>query len=186
MAERLKREQPTSSIANALNLGAVRAATEPQPKAPDLVAPLAANGAISTAFAVSPVMPTVASSAPNARIALVPPAVESHAALSRDRTGEPADIMRQFQLTRSTDRVLKRLMSAYSEATGIAISGSELLRAILHGLERTIELHEREARAAGPFRRSKNDPWLLHKRDELERSLARAFVAAMRAAPAFE
>jgi hypothetical protein len=47
-------------------------------------------------------------------------------------------------------------------------------------------VHAREARSIGRLKRPKNDAWLFHKRDELERTIARAFVAAMRAAPAME
>jgi len=75
--------------------------------------------------------------------------------------------------------------AAYSRATGLELTRSEFLRAVLSALEPTIALHEREATGIGPLRRAKNEAWLLHKRDELERAIARAFTAAMRAAPNF-
>ena len=67
-----------------------------------------------------------------------------------------------------------------------SLTRSEFLRAVLHALAPTIRLHEREGRGIGPLKRTKNEAWLFHKRDELERMIARAFTAAMRGAPSME
>jgi hypothetical protein len=91
--------------------------------------------------------------------------------------------MRQFQLTPTADAALKQLIEAYSRATGLQLTRSEFLRAMLCALSEALPFHEREAATIGPLRRAKNEPWLFHKRDELERAIARAFTAAMRAAP---
>src|SRR5262249_33871733 len=105
---------------------------------------------------------------------------------SREPTGEPPTVIRQFQITASTDATLQRIVEAYSKATGLKLTNSEFLRAVLHALEPTVALHAREAGAIGHLRRSKNEPWLFHERDARERAIARAFVAAMRAAPTME
>jgi hypothetical protein len=94
--------------------------------------------------------------------------------------------MRQFQLTPTADATLRAVIDAYSQGTGIELTRSEFLRAVLQALAPALEFHQREGRGLGPLKRSKNEPWLLHKRDELERMIARAFTAAMRASPAMK
>lgn len=186
MPKDLNRPQPSSSIANALD------------NALDMEASRAAMGhstvrqvvSTNTTPAATPVAAPalrLASAAGSAVLASpAPAATPAPPALSTAPTGELPTVKRQFQLTASADQILKRLIDAYSDATGLDITGSELFRAMLYGMEHTPELHEREARTLGTLRRAKNDPWLLHKRDELEKKLARAFVAAMRAAPTLE
>jgi hypothetical protein len=101
-------------------------------------------------------------------------------------TGEPAEVARQFQLTASADAALKRVMRAYGESSGLDLNRSEFLRALIRVLEHSIPQHEFAARTIGPLRRPKNDPWLLHERDDLERRLARALHEALRSAPPLE
>jgi len=88
--------------------------------------------------------------------------------------------MRQFQLTPTTDAILKQVMAAYSAAVGFELHASEFIRAVLYALAPTIKLHEREARRLGHLRRPKNEAWLFHRRDEIERAIAGAFTDAMR------
>jgi hypothetical protein len=95
-------------------------------------------------------------------------------------------VLRQFQLTPSADATLPRVKRAYSEGSGRDLSRSEFMRALIHVLEHTIPQQERAARSVEPLRRRKNDPWNLHKRAELERTLARAIQEAFRAAPPME
>jgi len=101
-------------------------------------------------------------------------------------TGESPSVFRQFRLTPSADETLQSLVDAYSLATGMQLTRSEFLRAILYALRPTIALHAREARGIGPLRRPKNEARLFHKRDELEHAIGRAFNAASRAAPMLE
>lgn len=187
MAEKLKRVQPTSSIANALNLDAVKAATEPAPSSP----PARASAAPVTDLFAAPATQQRASVVPMPQPAITAPVSRSHppeppAYAPREATGEPANIIRQFQLTASTDATLQKVIAAYSRAVGFELSKTEFLRAVLHALEPTVELHAREASRIGRLKRHKNEAWLFHKRDELERTIARAFTAAMRAAPSLE
>ena len=186
MAEKLKRTQPTSSIANALNLDAVRAATDPAPAPvratpPPVEAPPRESPVFPQRTSVVAFPPQAASSLPQR-----PTASEPRAFPTREPTGEPPSAIRQIQLTPSTDATLERMLSAYSRATGLQLSRSEFLRAVLYALAPTVELHAREAGAIGPLKRPKNEAWLFHKRDELERAIARAFTAAMRAAPVMD
>jgi len=162
MAEPLKREQPSSSVATIFRKDAARAALAP----PGVHTPVAP---------VTPAPPEPAPARPEPR-----PAAGSAP------TGEPADVLRQFQLTPSADATLRRVMRTYSEGSGLELNRSEFLRALIAVLEHTIPQHERAARSIEPLRRPKNDPWLLHKRDELERTLARAMQEAFRTAPPME
>ena len=162
MAEKLRRTQPTSSIAAALNLDAVRA------------------------FALQPT-PVVALPSPARGPAQYGRSSQASQSLaSGEPTGESASVMRQVQLTPTADATLKALMDAYGRATGLELTRSEFLRAALHALAPTVQIHERAAAGIGRLRRAKNEARLFHKRDELERRIAGAFTAAMRAAPNFE
>ena len=163
MPEPLKKEQPSSSVATIFRKDVARAAV----------------GAIG---AHAPVAPPLEVPEPEPRIARPEP----RPAAPTQPTGEPADVMRQFQLTPAADATLRRVMRAYSESSGVDLNRSEFLRAVLHVLEHSIPQHERAARSVGTLRRPKNDPWQLHKRDELERRLARAIQEAFRSAPPME
>lgn len=163
MPEELKREQPSSSVATLFRKDVARAA----------IAPPGAH---------TPVAPTQQAPQPEA----APARPEPRPMAGTAPTGEPADLLRQFQLTASADAALRRVMRAYSDGCGVELNRSEFIRALFHVLEHTIPQHERAARSVEPLRRPKNDPWLLHKRDELERALARAMQEAFRAAPPME
>ena len=175
MAEKLTRIQPTSSIANALNLDAVRAATGPTPEP-------AAPPVTPTQRATVVAMPT----APRTQMLQHQPTPDPQPYASREPTGERAVVMRQFQLTPSADATLQEVISAYSQATGLDMTRSEFLRAVLHALSHTVRFHEREARTIGRLKRPKNEARLFNIRDDLERAIAKAFTAAMRAAPTME
>ena len=189
MAEKLQRMQPTSSIANALNLDAVRAAIDPTPE-PARATPVAvatgpepaAPAAFAAQRATVVAMPTV----PRTQMLQHQAAPDQQRYPSREPTGERAAVMRQFQLTPSADATLQRVIATYGQATGLELTRSEFLRAVLHALSHTVGLHEREARTIGRLKRPKNEAWLFNRRDELEQAIARAFVAAMRAAPSLE
>jgi hypothetical protein len=159
MPEPLTRKQPTSSIATLFSDEAARAA-------------LAPPGARVTAAPV--IQPYRSESRPE------PP---RHWPVSTAPTGEPSGIVRQFQLTATADAALRRVMRVYCEATGIELNRSEFLRALIRVLEHALTQHEHAAATVGPVRRSKNDPWLLHLRDDLERRLAAALHLALRTAP---
>jgi hypothetical protein len=166
MAEILKRQQPSSSVANVLNLDLARAAVD----RPGTRPPRAT-------------VPTEAAQPPaEERVPVAPEAPRP----SNEPTGEVPSVVRQFQLTPSTDATLRHVIALYSQATGLELNRSEFFRALLRAMEHTIPLHEREAALVGTLKRPKNEPWLFHKRDELETRLARALVAAMRAAGPME
>lgn len=162
MAEPLKREQPSSSVATIFSKGAARAALAP------------------------PGAQAVASPAPPVQQEPAPTRPEPRPTAGTAPTAESADVLRQFQLTPSADATLRRVMRAYSEGSGLDLNRSEFMRALIHVLEHTIPQQERAARSIEPLRRPKNDPWLLHKRDGNERTLARAILEAFRAAPPME
>jgi len=102
------------------------------------------------------------------------------------RSGEVPDIPRQFTLTAKTDRTLKRLIGTYSEATGMDLKHSELLRAILVAVEHAMPELVRDAQGIGFLRRPKNDRGREAEREALEWRVAKAFLSGMRAAGMIE
>lgn len=116
----------------------------------------------------------------------------SHARLEQigDRTGRWG-LVKGFgtpspPVTARTDRVLKRLVSTYSDATRIDLKHSEVLRAILVAVEHAMPELLREANGIGVIRRPKNDRGREAEREQLERRIAKAFVAGMRASGLLE
>src|SRR5262245_58093529 len=174
MAKRLERLQPSSSIANVLDLDAARAAIG-EPSRHQLVVTAIDPGAEHDGQEPSPA--PVPSGAAQAQSSVAPTAAP---------TGEFPRVMRQIKLTPTADATLQAVIDAYSRATGLELTRSEFVRALILALGHTSGLHEREARGIGRLRRPKNEARLFHKRDELERSIARAFIAAMRGAPVME
>lgn len=163
MAEPLKREQPSSSVMTIFRKDAARAAVALPGSHPPVAPPTEL---------ISPERPPVHP--------------EARPAAAMEPTGQPADVLRQFQLTASADAALKRVMRTYGEASGLDLNRSEFVRSLVRVLEHAIPQHELSARTIGALRRPKNDPWLLHKRDELEQRLARAIHSALRSAPLLE
>lgn len=97
---------------------------------------------------------------------------------------EIASIARQFSLTADSDRILKKIISVYSEATSVELKHSEFLRAVLVAVEHALPELTREAQLIGRLKRPKNDRAKLAMRQDMERQIARAFVAGMRAVAA--
>lgn len=150
MPKPLDKPQPTSSVANMLDLGVGAAALAKPPRREN-------------------VPPTsVANEIPPQPVPAEPP-------------GEPANIHRQFILTRSADDTLKKLVRIYSRAGGVDLKSSEVMRAVLVALEHAAPELEREAARIGRLKRPKNDRGNEGLRDRLERRIARAIIAGLRA-----
>jgi hypothetical protein len=150
MPKPLDKPQPTSSVANMLDLG-VGAAALAKPSRRENVPPTPVTNDI-------PPQPTPAEPA-----------------------GEPANIHRQFILTRSADETLKKLVRIYSRAGGVDLKSSEVMRAVLIALEHAAPELEREAARIGRLKRPKNDRGNEGLRDRLERRIARAIIAGTKA-----
>ncbi|HKP13661.1 MAG TPA: hypothetical protein VJZ91_16190 [Blastocatellia bacterium] len=150
MPKPLDKPQPTSSVANMLDLGVGAAALAKPPRRENVPPTPVANDI--------PPQPALAE----------PP-------------GEPANIHRQFILTRSADDTLKKLVRIYSRAGGVDLKSSELMRAVLLALEHASPELEREAARIGRLKRPKNDRGNEGLRDRLERRIARAIIAGLRA-----
>ena len=150
MAKPLSKPQPSSSVANMLDLG-VGAAALAKPSKREHTSPA-----------------PIANEIPPQPVVL-------------EAVGEPANIHRQFILTRSTDETLKRLVNIYSKATGVDLKGSEVMRAVLIALEHAAPELEREAAHIGRLKRPKNERGNEGLRDRLERRIARALIAGTRA-----
>ena len=102
------------------------------------------------------------------------------------KNAEPANVLRQFSLTHNADRMLKKMISVYSEATGIDLKHSEFLRAVLVAVEHAMPELTREASLIGQLKRPKNDRSNEAIREQMERKIAKAFVAGMRAVAALD
>ena len=127
MPKPLDKPQPSSSVANMLDLG-VGAAALAKPSRRENVPPTPVANEL-------PPQPA-------------PPA---------EPPGEPANIHRQFILTRSADETLKKLVRIYSRAGGVDLKSSEVMRAVLGALEHAAPELEREAARIGKLKRPKND-----------------------------
>jgi len=163
MPKELKHKQPTSSLAHLLNDNTLHSATA----VVDEAAPRPPSGKVAGNIV----------SLQSPEPAVVP---------SGEPTGEPANIPRQFQLTRTADATLKEMVTVFGNAVGFEISNAEFLRAVLHAVEHAKTTLKREARHIGKQKRFKNSRGNEALRDDLEKKVARAFVAGMRAASEME
>ena len=152
MPKPLDKPQPSSSVANMLDLGVGAAALAKPPRRENVLPTPVANEL--------PPQPA-------------PPPAEP--------PGEPANIHRQFILTRPADETLKKLVRIYSRAGGVDLKSSEVMRAVLVALEHAAPELEREAARIGKLKRPKNDRGNEGLRDRLERRIARAIIAGLRA-----
>ena len=156
MPKELTRKQPSSSLANLLADSSVGSAT----------------GKLGS-HAPEPSDDTVS-------VATLPP---KHAVPTGEPTGEPANIPRQVMLTETCDKTLKRVVRIYSQAIGFDLSNAEMIRSMLHAVAHAVPMLEREAGNMERMRRPKNARGNEAIRDQIERNIASAFVAGMRAAP---
>lgn len=159
MPKELTRKQPSSSLANILAETSVGSATG----VPGVHAPVAATDKI--AGTIKPVTKPAPADYP---------------------TGEPANIPRQFGLTKAADSVLRELVRVYGNAVGFDLTNAEVLRGVLYAVQHAMPTLSREARHIGKQKRFKNSRGNEALRDELERKIGKAFVAGMRAASEME
>lgn len=155
MAKSLTKEQPTSSVANMLDPSVGAAAIKP-PENIDLQ-----------------VLTPITTKLPDPRPAAVS---------LTERTGEAANVLRQFTLTSSAEETLKNIVDIYSKASGLNLKSSEVLRAILIALEHATPELKRESVHLGRLKRAKHERGNEVLRDALERKIARAIITGMRAA----
>jgi hypothetical protein len=93
--------------------------------------------------------------------------------------GEPANIKREFVLTPSADETLRTLVSVFERATGTTITNSHLLRTLLRAAAEALPEIEKEAARLGRMKRPSNARGNESERDEFERRLAQALLAAL-------
>lgn len=155
MAKPLSSMPPTSSVAKLLEPGVGVAALRPVPPA-------------------SPGEPAAPHAGTQAR-----PHAEAPGAARQ--TGEPADIKREFTLTRAADDALTEFLAVFQRATGCKLHSSHLMRAVLRALRHAAPEIEREAGRLGPLKRPSNAVGREAERDEFEVRIAAAIVAGMRA-----
>jgi hypothetical protein len=153
--------------------------TAPQP---EIVVPAPAPFAAPPVFTESRVLPKaerrlppqerpVAQKVSRPAMTIVPPR-----AAPQERTAEPVDRQREFQLTRSTDETLEDLVLLYKRATGAEVTRSHILRAVLKAIAERMPALKREAEAIGPLRRPSNARGFEEAREEFEEQIKTAFV----------
>jgi hypothetical protein len=162
MAKTLQRTMPTSSVANLLD--------------PSVSAQVVARQDRYTPASLPRVTPEFAASFESTAF----PRLAEPSQSPVQPTGEVPDIARQFTLTRSTDRTLKRIVEVFADATGLELRHSELLRAILYAAALALPALIEEASKIGPLRRPKNERGREAQREAVERRIAFAFAAALR------
>jgi hypothetical protein len=163
MAKALKKEPPTSSVAGLLDVNIGAAAIKP---------PQNTDAQMRTPPERQ--VPEGQVSPPPAPLPEPGPIVES------------TSVMRQFSLSHSTSETLKELVEVYSRASGLDLKLSEVLRAVLVALDHAMPELRREAVHIGRLKRPKHERGNEGLRDELDRKIARAIVAGMRAAKTME
>jgi hypothetical protein len=159
MAKHLNTPPPTSSVAKLLEPGIGAAVTLPTASAPaPTTVPGAGQPAVPRAEHEQDVLPAAGR-----------------------QTGEPADIKREFTLTRGTDDTLSELLALYQRTTGCRLHSSHLMRALLRVVREAMPELEREAKALGRLRRPSNASGREAERDEFEEQLAVSLRAGLRA-----
>jgi hypothetical protein len=95
-------------------------------------------------------------------------------------TGDLANIKREFILTQSADDALHELMRVVSRSTSTNLTNSHLFRVLLKVVEHAMPEIEKEFSQVGKLKRPSNARGRESERDEFERMLASALVAALR------
>jgi hypothetical protein len=95
-------------------------------------------------------------------------------------TGEPADVKREFTLTRTADATLNELLALYQRATGCKLHSSHLMRALLHALGHALPELEQAAATLGALKRPRNAAGQEAERDEFEARIAKSLLAGLR------
>lgn len=154
MPKPLTKPQPSSSIANFLDVEAAKAALAPVHELEETKFKEKSQNAL----------------------------VDRLADAKQDINGFPVEtphIRRQFILTNSADFTLKQLIGIYERATGSGLTNSHMLRAILKALENAMPQIEESAEQLGRLKRPKNDPANEAQREEFERKIATSILMAM-------
>ncbi|MEM7682953.1 MAG: hypothetical protein AAF288_13450 [Planctomycetota bacterium] len=110
--------------------------------------------------------------------AAVPPAPSTPA-----RTGEPADIQKQFRLTPSAYATLREMGDAFSNAIGFEVSNSSLFRVLLTAIKPSLPaLKQCCEDHLTPVSQPSTAIGCEHLRDEIEVALAHTLLRALDAA----
>lgn len=175
-------DQPASSVSRVLELSAAaRSATTPVPR----------TLARTRASSVPPIPPPMRAT-PTPPPHLLPPhraepslptqAPAPSAPMNLQTAAEAAPpIKRELLLTPATDTVFERLLEAYRRGTGTRLTASQMMRAVLRGVEHCFEEVEREALAIGRMPLPSNAKGRELDRERFEARIADAFVAGVRA-----
>jgi hypothetical protein len=95
------------------------------------------------------------------------------------RTGEPVDRQREFQLTRTTDETLEDLVLFYKRSTGAELKRSHVLRAVLKAVAEQMPQLKQSAADIGPLRRPSNAKGFEDAREDFEEQIQEVFLRGM-------
>lgn len=90
------------------------------------------------------------------------------------------DRKREFRLPKSTDETLEELVTPYKHSTGVALTCSHVLRAVMTSISDAMPSLRREAETVGPLKRPSNAKGYEDQCDEFEGEIAEAFRRGMR------
>lgn len=90
-------------------------------------------------------------------------------------------VTRQFRLPLEADNTLQELIRIFSEASEVNMKMTEVLCAVMQGIQSALPEIEREAKNLGTLKRPKNDLLNSYKKEEFLKEMAKRFVAGMRA-----
>ena len=152
MPKPLIKQQPSSSVANFLDIEAAKAAIAPLQESEELDIKEKSGNIV----------------------------IESEESSHNEHQVETPHIRRQFILTSSADFTLKQLIGIYERSTGSGLTNSHMLRSILKAIDLAMPQIEESAENLGKLKRPKNDPANEAQREEFERKIAESFIMAMR------
>ena len=98
----------------------------------------------------------------------------------------PMVIKRELALSLTSNETFEQLIELCRRATGARLSASQLARAMLTGVAHCLPYLQHEAQRIGRLRLPSNARGREQERKQFESRIARAFVAGIRAAAAFE
>jgi hypothetical protein len=103
-----------------------------------------------------------------------------------DANADIPNVKREFILTQSADETLREVVRLFSKATGANLTNSHFFRVLLKTVAHAMPELKQEAPQVGTLKRPSNAREGQAAREEYERAIAKAVVAALRSSPPFD
>jgi hypothetical protein len=107
-------------------------------------------------------------------------------ALDPEATSEAPTIKREFMVTQWTDDIFLQAVNLISRATGTRLSYSHFFRILIKCIAHAMPELQQELARLGQLKRPSNAPGSQAAREEYERAVASAIVAALQSSPPFD